>query len=362
MNILILTGRFGAGHCSAARALRQQLLDSFPATQVQVVDFVSYALPGTSSEAVYQAFRMLVTYGSGIFNTYYRMSDFFDNDHPAPLERPMREALSALIRENRPDAVIATHPLCARLMAHCRRREGLSVPLITCVTDFSQHSEWIYPETDGYLVGSPELRRQLASRGVDAARIFVTGIPVRPEFKQMVRRPVGGRRHLLVMGGGLGMVPWSERFYKKLAALPGVRTTVLTGGNHRLLDHLAGRYENIEAVGYTERVFDYMAQADLLLSKPGGITVFESISAELPLMLWTPALEQEKENARFLTQAGLARMAGPADERCVEQVRRLLWDTAALEEMSRRMRRRKAQLEEESLVRLVSSLGQRVCG
>ena len=131
MNILILTGRFGAGHCSAARALRQQLLASVPNIEVQVVDFFSYALPGSSSEAIYQAFRVLVTYGSGLFNTYYRISDQMDNDRPAALERPMREAMASLVAENRPDAVVATHPLCARLMAHYKRQEGLSVPLIT---------------------------------------------------------------------------------------------------------------------------------------------------------------------------------------------------------------------------------------
>lgn len=360
MNILILTGRFGAGHCSAARALRQQLLSAFPAMQVQVVDFFSYAMPGSSAEAMYQAFRMLVTYGAGIFNTYYRVSDRLADDHPAPLERPMRESMRTLLRECRPDAVVATHPLCARLTAHCRRLEDLPLPLITCVTDFSQHAEWIYPETDAYLVGSPELRRQLADRGVDPSRIFVTGIPVRPEFKQLVRRPAVGSRHLLVMGGGLGLVPWGDGFYKKLSALPDLHATVLTGGNQRLLDHLSGRYANITAVGYTERVFDYMAQADLLLSKPGGITVFESISAELPMLLWSPTLAQEKENARFLTQAGLARMAGLSDEQCVEQVRQLIYDTEALEAMSRRMRRRKAQLEGESFVHLVSALGRQV--
>lgn len=360
MTILILTGRFGAGHCSAARALRQQLLAAYPAMRVQVVDFFSYAMPGSSSEAMYHAFRMLVTYGAGIFNTYYRMSDLLADDHPAPLERPMREAMSALLREFHPDAVVATHPLCARLTAHCRRQGGASVPLITCVTDFSQHAEWIYPETDAYLVGSPELRRQLAGRGVDPARIFVTGIPVRPEFKQLVRRPVSGSRQLLVMGGGLGLVPWGEGFYKKLAAQSDIHVTVLTGGNQRLLEHLSGRYPNITAVGYTERVFDYMAQADLLLSKPGGITVFESISAELPMLLWTPTLAQERENARFLIQAGLARMAGSSDGQCMESVCRLIRDTASLERMSRRMRRRKAQLEEESFVHLVSSLGRQV--
>ena len=45
MNILILTGKFGMGHWSAAQSLRQQLLGCRPGASVEVFDFPAYALP-----------------------------------------------------------------------------------------------------------------------------------------------------------------------------------------------------------------------------------------------------------------------------------------------------------------------------
>ena len=139
-------------------------------------------------------------------------------------------------------------------------------------------------------------------------------------------------------------------------ALPGVRTTIITGGNQKLYDRLHGRYENIEVVGFTDRVYDYMARADLMLSKPGGITLFETIFSELPILAWEPFLQQERENARFLTRHQIGRIAPKEPEACLEAIARLLADGAALERMGRNMRRLKGQLEVQSLERLMAAL------
>jgi UDP-N-acetylglucosamine:LPS N-acetylglucosamine transferase len=54
-----------------------------------------------------------------------------------------------------------------------------------------------------------------------------------------------------------------------------VRTTIIAGNNRKLFEKLQGRFRNIEVVGFTEKVYEYMQRADLVLSKPGGITLFE---------------------------------------------------------------------------------------
>ena len=138
--------------------------------------------------------------------------------------------------------------------------------------------------------------------------------------------------------------------------MPGVRTTIITGGNQKLYDRLHGRYENIEVVGFTDRVYDYMAQADLMLSKPGGITLFETIFSELPILAWEPFLQQERENARFLIRHQIGRIAPKEPEACLEAIARLLTDDIALARMGQNMRRLKGQLEAQSLERLMAAL------
>lgn len=343
------------GHWSASLSLRQRLLCAFPSASITVKDFMAYAMPN-ASEAVYKGFHLLVTHGSGLFNTYYRMTENSAGDTRPLFERLFLEKLEELLWNTDPDAVIATHPLCAQLVARYKEEHRFSLPLITCVTDLSSHSEWIHTGTDCYLVGSQEIRTRLAEKGVDPALILVTGIPVRTEFQPMDRRWTGTERHLLIMGGGLGLLPRRDKFYTALNALPHAKTTLITGGNQKLYERLAGRYENIQVLGYTDRVYDYMAQADLMLSKPGGITLFEAIFSELPILAWEPFLQQEKNNARFLLDKGIGRIAAKGPGPCLEAIRSLLYDDAALKAMSARMHGLKGQMEEESLNLMMSTL------
>jgi len=131
MNILILTGKFGMGHWSASMSLRQQLLGEFPQWTVEVVDFPAYAMPNLS-EAVYKSFNLVVTYGSHLFNTYYKLTALGRPDARPPFEGLFLDKLVELIHHSRPDAVIATHPLCAQLVSWLKGEWGLDLPLLTC--------------------------------------------------------------------------------------------------------------------------------------------------------------------------------------------------------------------------------------
>ena len=355
MNILILTGKFGMGHWSASQSLRLELLNAFPQADVAVEDFFEYAMPD-ASEAIYKGFSLLVTKGSGLYNIYYKATENAQTKAKPPLEYLFQDKLAELLWDRKPNVVIATHPLCAQLVSDYKAETHAELPLVTCITDLSTHSEWINAGTDCYMVGSPEIRDRLCEKGVERTRICVTGIPVKPEFKVPVRRGGGPERHLLIMGGGLGLLPKKDRFYEELNALEGVKTTLICGGNQKLYDRLHGKYENIEVVGYTDRVYDYMAQADLMLSKPGGITLFETIFSELPILAWEPFLQQEINNARFLVRYQIGRIAHKEPEECLEAIRRLIYDDAALERLGNNMRRLKGQLEAESLERIVAAL------
>ena len=79
MEILILTGKFGMGHWSAALSIQEQL--EREGHQAQVVDFFAYALPETAP-ALYRGFNLLVTYGGGIYNLFHRMKRNAEGEVP----------------------------------------------------------------------------------------------------------------------------------------------------------------------------------------------------------------------------------------------------------------------------------------
>ena len=329
MKILILTGKFGMGHWSASCALQQQL--EREGHQVKTVDFFDYAMPEVAP-ALYRMFGWLVKYGGGLYNLFHRLTRNVEGE--MPLAGAWVEHLEDLLWSEGADVVVSTHPVCSGVVARYKK-EGGEVPLVTCITDVTCHSEWIHPGTDGYLVASEEVCQGLVAKGVAKERIFVSGIPVGAQFTRGT--PNRGKRELLIMGGGLGLLPRGDRFYQQLGALPDIHVTILTGRNEKLYDRLHGKYENIEVVGFTTQVDQYMARAHLMLSKPGGITVFEAIASRLPILVWEPFLEQERENARFLLEAGMARLATKEESACLEAIAATLYDEVGLARMRQAM-------------------------
>lgn len=331
MKILILTGKFGMGHWSASCALQQQL--EREGHQVKTVDFFDYAMP-EFAPTLYRMFGWLVKYGGGLYNLFHRLTRNVEGE--MPLAGAWVEHLEELLFETGADVVVSTHPVCSGVVARYKK-EGGQEPLVTCITDVTCHSEWIHPGTDVYLVASQQVRQGLVSKGVEEERIFVSGIPVGEQFTQGT--PNRGKRELLIMGGGLGLMPRRDRFYEQLNALPGVHVTILTGRNEKLYERLHSKYENIEVVGFTTQVDQYMARAHLMLSKPGGITVFEAIASRLPMLVWEPFLEQERENARFLVEAGMARLATKEEGACLYAIASTLYDEVGLAQMRAAMER-----------------------
>ncbi len=330
MNILILTGKFGMGHLSAANALREQL--GRDGHRADVIDLFEYAMPERAS-AMYWWFNVLVTYGGVFYNIYH---DLTADSAGAGRGDDLLDGLDGLLDEYEPDVVVSTHPVCSAAMARYKGEGPSDIPLVTCVTDVTCHSEWIHPGTDCYLVADEAVRRGFMAKGVDAGAIVVSGIPVSGRF-QPARRDRSRRRELLIMGGGLGLMPRRDSFYQELDALPGVHTTILTGRNEKLFRRLDGRYANIEAVPFTGEVDKYMARAHLMLSKPGGITCFEAIAARLPILAWEPFLKQEQENADFLVRRGMARIAAKEEGACLAAIRETIYDDGALSAMERAM-------------------------
>lgn len=354
MKILIITGKFGMGHLSAAQALQEQLRQA--GHRADTVDLFAYALHQRAS-AMYWWFNVLVTYGGVFYNIYHDLTVDDPGDGRGDI---LLEGLDRLLDEYGPDVVVSTHPICSAAMARYKADGPSEIPLVTCVTDVTCHSEWIHPGTDCYLVAGESVRRGLAAKGVDPGIVVPSGIPVSGRFRP-ARRDAAQGRELLIMGGGLGLMPRRDSFYQALNALPGVHTTILTGKNEKLYQRLHGKYANIEAVPFTREVEKYMARAHLMLSKPGGITCFEAIAARLPILAWQPFLKQEQENAGFLVDHGMARIAAKGESACLAAIRETIYDDKALTGMERAMERVSGELERTAVCGVVAELaGERV--
>lgn len=359
MKVLILTGKFGMGHYSAANTLAADIRQSALDADVVVADIYETAFP-ECYDMVYMVYSSLVGKGGMIYNWAYNKTVSSKKEgvpSKNPVTNHMLKRLETLVQQQRPDVVIATYSLCAHLMSLLKLKTGWQIPLVTCITDVTTHTVWINRQTDLYLVAAPCTKESLLELGVPEQRILISGIPVRSSFQQPVLRQetVDKPKELLLMGGGLGLLPADKEFYVQLDKTPNVHTTVITGKNEKLYRKLAGKFERIQVLGFTNQVAHYMRQADLIITKPGGITMFEAIHSELPMLVFQPFLEQEVKNGEYLQANGLGIVLDKKPEEAISEIRGILRDTGRLEMMKANMRQVKESLQPQGLIQFLTA-------
>lgn len=350
MNILILTGKFGMGHYSAATALAEELEQDMEHAQVCVEDLFARTLKGRC-RLLYRYFSFVVQRGNWLYNLVYRRTEHLEKKASIPFQRGFLRTLDQLIRESGASVVISTLPICSQLVSEYKQETGSEIRLITCITDVTTHSEWLYPYTDLYLAPAPAIRDSLLEKGVPSERIAVSGIPVRGQFRRREERCPSEKKRVLIMGGGFGLLPKSQEFYAALNVMDGLEVTVITGKNKALYEKLQGNYPNLNILGYVNDVCRYMKQADLIVSKPGGVTLFESIYAQAPLLMFPPFLEQEMRNGDFVLRNRLGLVLPRGPESFALEIGRTARDGAQLSVIRQNMTRFLACLDSGALLR-----------
>jgi processive 1,2-diacylglycerol beta-glucosyltransferase len=317
--ILILSGALGDGHMQAARAIVEASELYRPGAAVKVVDFMEWIHPRMHVIERY-CFLHWVKHFPSMYGYLYRktradnsLSYFLKQFRSSSLNR-----LLMLIQDEQPTVIVSTFPPASAAISMLKAKGMTNLPAVTVITDHSDHSYWIQPCTDLYLVGSEGVRIALRDKGVPDGNIAVTGIPVRPSYTQSWDRNRLRDKYgiasssfvVLVMGGGFGMIDKSFIDQLKSEFLPpNIQFIMICGRNvklqHRLHEALCDR-ENVRLEGYVEEIHEWMGVADVLITKPGGLTTSEALARQLPMLLFDPQLGQERDNADYLIRAGVA--------------------------------------------------------
>ena len=252
------------------------------------------------------------------------------------------------MEQTKPDLIISNLPVCSKYVSAYKELRVCTQPLFTYITDITVHDEWIADKTDLYFVGDESTGNALISKGVSAEKIVVSGIPVKRVFKSAFKdgtlkdqekadTGTYAKKRLLIMGGGLGLVPGGSRLLKRLNEESCFEVTLIAGKNRSLEKRARRKCKNINVVGFTNKISDYMAAADLVLTKPGGITTFEAIASRTPMYIVDPFLEQEMGNAHFIESKNIGRVVWSRDCDVASDIIIFLKDTALIDTMKENM-------------------------
>ena len=100
-----------------------------------------------------------------------------------------------------------------------------------------------------------------------------------------------------------------------------------------------------------------MRNADLIVSKSGGITLFEAIYSETPIYVVNPFLMQEVKNARFIEERGIGQVVWKEKDHITDDILSIINDDESIEIMKNNMKKIKENVNQEEILRIINRFG-----
>lgn len=372
MKILIFTASTGGGHKRAAAAIEEKIKKLSPDTKVKVVDAMK-AIGKIYDKTVCGGYHFMATKIPKVYGECYKITDRKNLMYKAVMKSNtmMSKKLFETINEYSPDIVIICHPFVTTMVSKLRRQGKINVKAISIITDYDAHRTYIVPEIEAYVLAEPQMAKKLIQEyGVDENIIYPLGIPIFDSFTEPFNKEEICKREgldpnvptVLLMAGSFGVTGVLE-FYKSLAKKAGnTQFIVITGRNiklfgsiEKLIDEM-GMQDRTKLLYFVKNVEDYMHISDLIVTKPGGLTVTESLACGLPMAIYSAFPGQERDNADFLVSENAAVLLNKknGDDQIIE----LLNSPQRLSDMKRKCRELSIPDSAENIFRLA----QKICG
>lgn len=352
---LILSASAGAGHLRAAQALERAFAEAKAGRSVRNIDVLEYTNPLFRS-LYSKAYIEMVNRMPEALGWIYNASDKPGQDDrlKQAFDRLNTQPFVKLLKEYRPEIAVCTHFMPAGIISWLRDRGALTIPQAVVVTDFDIHAQWLCDNCEHYFVALEETRVHLRKLGIPDKRITVSGIPIDPAFavpkdRDAMRAKLGlarDRTVILTSAGGFGVgkidVLLDALFQMKHRA----QVVAICGRNEELrgkLDEIAAERQPdanvaLKVVGFTDAMDEYMAAADLIVGKPGGLTTSEALARGLIFVIVSPIPGQEERNSDHLLEEGAALRCNNLPV-LADKIDRLLDDPKRMATMKENIRR-----------------------
>ena len=317
-----------SGHYAAAVAIDEMIRRMDGDIETMLLDSFSHANP-VLSKVTLQAYLAVLKAAPEIWEFMYDNPEFKERTKKLreTLNRGNSRKLQRLLDEFAPDVVVCTQAFACGVIASWKRATGRRTPaLVGVLTDFVAHRYWADPEVDLYVAPSEDTRQNLVAQGVLPERVTTQGIPTNRCFLDSVDRGAVLKKlglksdlpKILVMGGSLGLGPMKS-VIRKLNKLPQpFDIVVVTGKNEELQEQLARKGPKLrhttKIFGFVENVNELMDIAEMIITKPGGITTAEALVKKLPMIIINPIPGQEAKNSEYLLSQNVAVEASDAND------------------------------------------------
>lgn len=314
MKVLITYASAGTGHRRAAEAIHSYLLQNYKEFNIRIIDVLDYT--NSLFKKIYsQGYAFLVSNLPLLWSIVYRISyssilRALNKKINYIINRLNTKKFEQFILNYNPDIIVTTHFLPCEVASFLKAKRKINSKLICIITDFNVHPLWIIKGVDQYFVAFDLTKEELFEVGFPSQIIKVTGIPIDMKFSRRIDKnslydKFGLKKDeftLLVMTAGLGLGP-----IEKIVELLQKDTQILVvcGNNNHLYRRLLNKgYNSVKIFGFVDNIDELMSVSDLVITKPGGLTISECLARGLPMIFISAIYGQETKNAKILESYG----------------------------------------------------------
>lgn len=322
--ILIFYASYGGGHLSAAKSIKEYIDLNYKDSETLMIDCVEYVNKALSKITTNAYAKMAKKAPWAWEKVYYKSQNGLLAKVSTTSNKIMAVKMAKLFREFNPDIVISTHPFGSQMTSYLKKKNKTNCVLATILTDFAPHDQWLIGSeyVNYFFVSNQSMKEYIEKDNSLTAKVFVTGIPISGRFSNNYDKNEicnlfnldPNKKTILFFGGGaygLG-VQQTVDILDNLADNTNFQVIAIAGKNEKMkkafenIVNTKNRQDSIKVLPFTDKVPELMSISDLVITKPGGLTISESLASGLPLILINPIPGQEEENAEFLENTGCA--------------------------------------------------------
>ena len=352
--VLITYATYGSGHKTVANYIYDYLIKHSD-YEVKIIDLMDYEnIVGLISKKAFdQNFKSKIS--SFIFSIVYTL---FDNK---PATIPYRQITNAIFKNKKlkedivefnPDLLISTHFFGHIVLGMLNKKNLTHAKIISIITDYKSHEMWLKDEKslDAIIVSNDIVKNDLIEQKIDSKKIYSYGIPIKENFSNITNiqevkekyKVNNNKKTFLFFAGGSAGSSFSYRYFKRLLEEEfDINIIYVCGKNENLKkkeEKLVKnyRYKNVHVLGFSNEVNNLLSISDIVITKPGGISITECLEVKKPMLLIPGNGGNEIYNANFVCKNGYG-LNCLTSRRLVKNVNKVLKRKTLLYSMNKKL-------------------------
>lgn len=312
--IQIFYASIGSGHLTAARSIARNISRLDQHIQVDLRDIFR---PNPFNSLFQELFSFIPSWLFPKTYTYVWKNGTFKWGYDFLVRSsPLRSSILNSIRSFSPDLIICTHTFPCSVVSQWKE-EHPELPLMAVATDQYLHPYWTTKNLDAFIAPNEEMKFELIKRGLPPEKIYSFGIPVSIPEEKPNQTQIKNNKYkyrAIILAGSYRVAPYwviHPRVRRIIHFLEKQHSHkiewLFVFGAAKSLMKMAksklGFREDVWIYDFPSNIQELISKSDFVFTKPGGLTIAESLALKKPVFLLSAGSGQELENTKFVIRS-----------------------------------------------------------